>query len=82
MVAMSEQATGAGVESAPERAETEGHVLASPQLREAIAREWITAGDYRIRPDAIQPASLDLRLGECAWALRCSFLPDIETPVE
>jgi dCTP deaminase len=82
MVAMSEQATGAGVESAPERAETEGHVLASQQLREAIAREWITAGDYRIRPDAIQPASLDLRLGECAWALRCSFLPDIETPVE
>jgi len=82
MRAMSERATGAGAEPALEQAMDAGRVLASQQLREAIASEWITAGDYRIRPDAIQPASLDLRLGEFAWALRCSFLPDIETPVE
>jgi dCTP deaminase len=79
---MSQAATGAGARSRPEQVPVPGHVLASQQLREAIAREWITAGDYRIRPEAIQPASIDLRLGEFAWALRCSFLPDIETPVE
>jgi dCTP deaminase len=59
-----------------------GRVLPSQQLREAIEREWITAGDFRIRREAIQPASIDLRLGEFAWALRCSFLPDRESPVE
>ena len=30
----------------------------------------------------MQPASLDLRLGEFAWALRCCFLPDTESKVE
>ncbi len=79
---MSRQATGESAGSTPDQAPTSGYVLASQQLREAIDREWITAGDYRIRPEAIQPASIDLRLGEFAWALRCSFLPDIETPVE
>ena len=82
MPSMSEPVTGTTARSADEPAAAGGHVLASQQLREAIAREWITAGDYRIRPEAIQPASIDLRLGEYAWALRCSFLPDIETPVE
>ena len=61
---------------------TAGRVLPSQQLREAIADGWIGAGDFRILPDAIQPASIDLRLGEFAWALRCSFLPDTESPVE
>jgi dCTP deaminase len=56
-------------------------VLASQHLREAVERGWITAGDYRIRPEAVQPASLDLHLGEYALALRCSFLPDAESPV-
>ena len=65
----------------PAGARGEGRVLASQQLREAIENEWITAGDFRIRPEAIQPASIDLRLGEFAWALRCSFLPDVESPV-
>ena len=44
--------------------------------------EWVAAGDYRIRPEAIQPASIDLRLGDLAWALRCSFLPDVDSTVE
>lgn len=59
-----------------------GAVLTSQQLREAIDREWISSGDYRIRPEAVQPASIDLRLGEFAWALRCSFLPDRGSTVE
>jgi len=58
-----------------------GRVLASQELRAAIEREWISAGDFRIRPEAVQPASIDLRLGDFAWALRCSFLPDVESPV-
>ena len=58
-------------------------VLASRQLREAFANEWIvTTGPYRIPPGTVQPASLDLTLGPEAWPLRCSFLPDAETSVE
>src|SRR5271155_4525459 len=57
-------------------------VLASQQLREAITGGWVTAGDWRIPVESIQPASMDLRLGEHAWALRCSFLPDSDSSVE
>ena len=52
-------------------------MLPAQQLREAVAAGWIDAGEFRILPDAIQPASIDLRLGDFAWALRCSFLPDV-----
>ena len=57
-------------------------VLPSQLLREAISSEWLIAGDWRIPPEAVQPASVDLRLGEHAWALRCSFLPDTRSTVE
>jgi dCTP deaminase len=57
-------------------------VLPSQRLREAIAQEWIVSGQWRILPESVQPASVDLRLGDHAWALRCSFLPDIESTVE
>ncbi len=57
-------------------------VLPSQALNEAIDREWVSSGDYRIRPESVQPASIDLRLGDFAWALRCSFLPDIDSTVE
>src|SRR5437763_15208451 len=57
-------------------------VLPSQLLREAISSEWLRAGDWRIPPEAVQPASVDLRLGEHAWALRCSFLPDSRSTVE
>jgi dCTP deaminase len=57
-------------------------VLPAQQLREAVQREWMTAGDWRIPSQSIQPASIDLRLGERAWALRCSFLPDSRSSVE
>jgi dCTP deaminase len=57
-------------------------VFPSQELNRAIEAEWVSSGDYRIRPEAIQPASIDLRLGDFAWALRCSFLPDIDSTVE
>ena len=57
-------------------------VLPSQQLREAVRHEWVGAGNWRIPAESIQPASLDLRLGEYAWALRCSFLPDSRSTVE
>jgi dCTP deaminase len=57
-------------------------VLPSQALNQAIEAEWVSSGDYRIRPDAVQPASIDLRLGDFAWALRCSFLPDVDSTVE
>jgi len=68
---------------APGAAATErAGVLPAQQLREAIAREWLVADPWRIPDASVQPASLDLRLGEHAWALRCSFLPDSDSTVE
>ena len=57
-------------------------MLPSQRLRDAIAREWILADPWRIPVESVQPASVDLRLGEHAWALRCSFLPDSDSTVE
>ncbi len=59
-----------------------GGVLPAQRLRDAIAREWLHADPWRIPAEAVQPASVDLRLGEHAWALRCSFLPDSDSTVE
>ena len=50
-------------------------VLSDDQLRRAISRGWITAIDSAIPDSCIQPASLDLRLGDVAYRLRSSFLP-------
>lgn len=49
-----------------------------------MRKGWVRASDehHAIPPSSIQPASLDLRLGEEAWELRCSFLPDSESTVE
>ena len=57
-------------------------VFPSQELNRAIEAEWVSSGDYRIRPESVQPASIDLRLGDFAWALRCSFLPDVDSTVE
>jgi dCTP deaminase len=56
-------------------------VLASQHLRRAIDAGVIDAGQYKIQPTSVQPASLDLHLGEVAYRIRCSFLPD-DSPVE
>ena len=50
-------------------------------LADALAAGWITSERYRIPDASIQPASMDLRLGARAWALRCSFLPDTASSV-
>ena len=50
-------------------------VFSRELLVDAIANDVIGAGSFKI-PDAnVQPASLDLRLGEIAYRIRCSFLP-------
>jgi len=49
-------------------------VLPAQSLRDLIAR-GVIAGAPAILPDQIQPASLDLRLGQTAVRLRASFLP-------
>ena len=54
-------------------------VLPSQLLQWAIARGYINAGQYRIPEENIQPASLDLRLDEVAYRVRCSFLPGQQT---
>lgn len=56
-------------------------VIPSQGLWQAVEEGWISSGDYRIRPESIQPASIDLRLADHAWALRCSFLPSVDTAV-
>jgi dCTP deaminase len=75
-------ASGVELGAAAERAEAATGVLPAQRLRDAITREWITAGAWRIPAESVQPASVDLRLGERAWALRCSFLPDSDSAVE
>lgn len=72
----------AGLESGQNGIPRTAGVLPSQQLRAAIAREWMVAGPWRIPSESVQPASVDLRLGEQAWALRCSFLPDSDSTVE
>ncbi len=41
----------------------------------ALARDGAILPAYDLVPDQIQPASLDLRLGEAAFRVRASFLP-------
>jgi dCTP deaminase len=54
-------------------------VLPGQYLARAIAAGVIDAGHFKIPEANIQPASLDLRLGEVAYRIRCSFLPDRQT---
>ena len=51
-------------------------VLPSQHLAAAIGDGVIDAGSFKIPEENIQPASLDLRLGDVAYRIRCSFLPD------
>ncbi|MGA2415945.1 MAG: 2'-deoxycytidine 5'-triphosphate deaminase [Candidatus Sulfotelmatobacter sp.] len=65
-------------ESAPPR--TTG-ILPSQEITNLIARGNISAAPA-INPDHIQPASLDLRLGDMAHRVRASFLPGPNSTVE
>jgi dCTP deaminase len=49
-------------------------VLPDSDIEAAIQQGWISS-DAPFLPDQIQPASLDLRIGEVAYRLRASFLP-------
>jgi len=48
-------------------------------LEAAVQEGWIRSDKYQIPRTSFQPASLDLRLGEKAYRLRCSFLPDAQS---
>jgi dCTP deaminase len=48
---------------------------------EALARDGAILRACDFQPDQIQPASLDLRLGEVAYRVRASFLPGPHTTV-
>src|SRR5688572_522007 len=50
-------------------------VLPNQWIAKALEAGVVTS-DFTIPPENIQPASLDLRLGEVAYRLRCSFLPN------
>jgi len=50
-------------------------VLPGQLLEGAIRAGYIDAGRFKIPDGNVQPASLDLRLGERALRIRCSFLP-------
>ncbi len=79
---MSEREPESGLEIEGESPAPRPGVIPAQGLRQAIADEWIVSDPYRIPQGSVQPASLDLRLGEFAWALRCSFLPDTSSTVE
>ena len=51
-------------------------ILPTKWLREAANDDVIFTERYKIPEGNFQPATLDLRLGETAHRLRCSFLPD------
>ncbi len=51
-------------------------ILPVQDIRKAVENKVIYSGKYDIPDSSFQPASLDLRLGETAYRLRCSFLPE------
>src|SRR5579875_273598 len=64
----------------PQRPPTTG-LLPSQMLREAVALGREIRAAEPITEDQIQPASLDLRLGEVAYRVRASFLPGARASV-
>jgi dCTP deaminase len=54
-------------------------VLPSQLLREAVKAGWVKAGSAPIPEGNIQPGSIDLRLGDRAYATQFSFLPGQQT---
>src|SRR5271156_2985589 len=54
-------------------------VLPGQLLERAVRAGYIDAGRFNIPTTNVQPASLDLRLGERALRIRCSFLPGEDT---
>ena len=61
--------------AADERGILPDHMIAE------LARNGAIVVDHELQGDQIQPASLDLRLGEVAYRVRASFLPGPQTTV-
>ncbi|CAN5192561.1 2'-deoxycytidine 5'-triphosphate deaminase [soil metagenome] len=57
-------------------------VLPSQMLTQAIDAGWVDGGEFKIPESSVQPASVDLRLGEVAYRIRCSFLSDRDSVEE
>ena len=55
-------------------------ILPSQEIRQLIAT-GIVKLEHAAAPDQVQPASIDLRLGNRAWRVRASFLPGEGTSV-
>jgi dCTP deaminase len=55
-------------------------VLPEQTIR-AFLRDGIVSGAAEFAPRQVQPASLDLRLGDVAYRVRASFLPGVRTTV-
>ena len=66
---------------APQNEERTTGILPSQTIRELIDGERVVASPS-IAPEQIQPASLDLRLGDIAHRVRASFLPGPNSTVE
>ncbi len=52
------------------------------QILERMIVEGAIKADPQISPDAVQPASLDLRLGRTAWRVQASMLPSNRATVD
>src|SRR5258706_3419322 len=72
--------TGPELPAEDGQARTSG-ILPSQEISNLIARGHISASPT-VNPDHIQPASLDLRLGDMAHRVRASFLPGPNSTVE
>src|SRR5215831_7120216 len=77
---MNETETG-GLSPAPEDSDRSTGLLPSQMLREAAALGREILSPEPIGDDQIQPASIDLRLGEVAYRVRASFLPGARSRV-
>lgn len=64
----------AAVQSIAELSARVTGVLPSQMIAEAVAAGWVSAAVPGVPATNIQPASLDLRLSERAYRVRCSFL--------
>jgi dCTP deaminase len=53
-------------------------VLSSRQIKHMIQQGWITVEHSPCPEDSIQPASLDLRLGQRIWMMQAGFSPGPE----
>lgn len=70
---------GASMQGKPVNLRTKG-ILPIQKIKDLVQAGVIRTPDaYPIQEDQYQPNSLDLRLGETAWRVRCSFLPENET---